>query len=258
MQTPKIFGFLCMSGVFLLGLSTCAEKPEPYKRRVTTGTGQGGNLPGKPGDGSEENTADGNDGGSMTPSPSPTSPAPSPTPPVLSGNSPASGSVSLSFTTVVPSPAGRYTPAHVQAIFVTDMNDRLIKTLSAAPGRPAPAGQHLRRWRSLTNNTADGITGATLTAYGPTAAPIVWDLKARDGTPVPQGSYKIWFELTEANTTATIAPGAAITSAAPITGVDTVNGYRAHSVVIAVGAQASTKTDTSNAVFSNINVSHTP
>ncbi len=190
-------------------------------------------------------------------SPPTQTPAVTPPAPVTSGPV-ASGSIAVNYTTVAPSPGGRYTPSHVQAIFVTDMNDRLIKTLSANPGNPAPAGQHLRRWRSLTNNTADGITGATLRAYGAPSAPVTWDLKGKDGKAVGQGNYKIWFEIVEANTTATIAAGASISTATPINGVDTIPGYKAHVVPITIGAQGSTKMDTSNPVWTNISITHTP
>jgi len=251
-----------LSCVLLFGLSACAEKPDPYVRRTVSdgqnvepeGNGEfgGTNPPGSGGTGS------GNGGGTM-PTPSPTAPpTPSPTPPVLGGGSPATGSVSLTYTTVAPSPGGRYTPRHVQAIFVTDMNDRLIRSISAAPGNAnGPAAPHLKRWRFLTNGTADGLSGATLPAYG-AGTPVTWDLKTKDGTIVPQGNYKIWFELSEANTTASIGANGSISTATPITGIDTVAGYRAHSIVITLGPQSSTKTDNSNPVWSNISVTHTP
>jgi hypothetical protein len=102
-------------------------------------------------------------------------------------------SVTLSFKTT-PS-TGKYTPRHVLAIWVTDTQDTLIRTLRVEANKRK---KHLVQWLAVAgSNAVDGVTGATRKAHE--SVKVTWDCKDTKGNPVPEGTYRIRIEFTEAN-----------------------------------------------------------
>ncbi len=183
--------------------------------------------------------------------------APTPPPPplvVAPGAVPASGTVSITFNLVPPTPAGPYrNRGHVRSIWLTDANDTYIKTIHAFAGVRAV---HLKRWFSFTNNAVDATSGATQTTVA-AGMPITssWDIKDKQGVGLKTGMYKLWMEFTEANTPALDAGKKAGVQAQVI---DNTNGYEFFVLPFSVGTQASTKVEPSNPVFKDISIKHTP
>ncbi|HET9238698.1 MAG TPA: DUF2271 domain-containing protein [Oligoflexus sp.] len=188
---------------------------------------------------------------------SPASPvAPQGQAPTMATNVAATGKVVVDFTPVAPVPAGRYAPSNIMAVFVTDANNTLVRTLFATPS--GPRAMYLRRWQKLTGTQLDGFTGATLTAVAkPPVDKLSWDMKNRAGVIVPNGNYKLWFEIATDNIPALAADvtNAALSNALPI---DTARGYKNLIVPIVVGPAGSNKTDTTNQAFTNVSIVHTP
>lgn len=89
----------------------------------------------------------------------------------------------------------KYAPRHVLAIWVTDSEGTLIRTLKADAKKRK---KHLVQWVAASGDTTqDAVTGATRTSHQPVT--VVWDCKDTKGKPVPDGTYRIRVEFTEAN-----------------------------------------------------------
>jgi hypothetical protein len=108
----------------------------------------------------------------------------------------------LSVSTVTSEAGGNYAPRNVLAIWVEDSEGNFIKTLMAyAQNRRT----HLNMWQASTNaagtefNTTDAVTGATRNSHASRSA--LWDGTDFAGNLVPDGNYKLWFELTDKNNT---------------------------------------------------------
>ena len=131
------------------------------------------------------------------------------------GSAPAGG-VSLSFTTRPL--AGRYSPRHVLAVWVTDSGGRFVKTLEVMAGRQK---RRLQGWMgSSKGNEVDAVTGATLNSHQKVA--VTWNGTDAAGKRVPDGAYRINVEYTESNAPGTATPidvalGPAATPAKPHT-----------------------------------------
>ena len=119
---------------------------------------------------------------------------------VAVGDDPEAGGVSASFTTRPL--AGRYTPKHVLAVWVTDSDGRFVKTLQVMGGRQKKRLQH---WLdSSKGNVADAITGATLAKHQKVV--VAWDGTDAAGKRMPEGKYRINVEYTESNTPGVATP----------------------------------------------------
>lgn len=116
---------------------------------------------------------------------------------LLAGSARAQG-VTVSFTTT---PAGgNYAPKNIVAVWVEDANGTFQKTI----GRWAQTRkQYLLTWNQKAGtNDVDAISGATRANHTGTLT-ATWDLKNKNGTIVPDGTYTIRMELADSNATAT-------------------------------------------------------
>ena len=102
-------------------------------------------------------------------------------------------SVSFSVTTVPTT--GKYAPRHVLAIWVTDSQGALVKTLQVNADKRK---KHLVQWMAAMGDTkVDAVTSATLKTHQ--TSKVVWNCKDAKGNPVPDGKYQIRVEFTEIN-----------------------------------------------------------
>lgn len=107
--------------------------------------------------------------------------------------------VTISCTTS-PTQYEEYEPRNVVAIWIEDSAGTFVKTLMRYAVKRA---EYLRAWnavsldRGMIDGQPDVITGATRSSHGPLS--VTWDLTDFQGNPVPQGDYRIRFELTDHN-----------------------------------------------------------
>ncbi len=180
--------------------------------------------------------------------------APMNPPAVIGTPVPATGSLTVSLSVIPPVPAGNYrNRGHVRAVWVTDANDKYLRTIHAFAGVRAA---NLRRWFSFTNATADGTTGATqITPAAGFPLSTTWDLKDKAGQGMMTGNYKLWLEFDEANTPL-LDQGKKASD--PLQAIDAVAGYEFMIIPFTLTPQASMKTDASNAVFKDVVIKHNP
>jgi hypothetical protein len=111
---------------------------------------------------------------------------------------PTPGGCTLSVSVTTSSPGGRYSPRNIGAIWISDGNDRFIKTLNVWAAQRA---KYLTRWNAATaaasvpGNRTDAISGATKGSHGVRTAS--WNCTNFAAKPVADGPYKICFELTD-------------------------------------------------------------
>lgn len=97
---------------------------------------------------------------------------------------------------------GRYAPKHVLAVWITDGQNRLVKTVAVHAGKRK---KYLQNWISRAGKGAtDGIVGATLKEHA--AMTFTWDGTGPDGQPVPPGAYRWHIELTDRNKAGAVTP----------------------------------------------------
>ncbi|MBG0783340.1 MAG: DUF2271 domain-containing protein [Bacteroidales bacterium] len=108
----------------------------------------------------------------------------------------------LAVSTVTGSAGGNFSPKNILAIWIEDSNGNFVKTLLAyAQNRRT----HLNVWQASTAaagtefNVTDAITGATRNSHANRSA--MWDARDYTGNVVPDGDYRLWFELTDKNGT---------------------------------------------------------
>lgn len=195
-QFPVIVATLVLSH-----LMSCAERPKlsGSYRSPSDQEGAGDFQADDSNGATDEANADADTAAPGNAAPAPTTDKPSVSPAVGTGL--ASGTTVISFTPV------RYTaaqyPAFVYAVWVTDANNKYIKTIGA---RAATRMRYLDKWLAAAGVAAptqpDGVTGATIT-YPATPAPIAvtWDMKDKAGAFVPQGNYIINVQMTSSNNT---------------------------------------------------------
>lgn len=110
----------------------------------------------------------------------------------------APGQCSLAVTVTTTSAGGRYSPRNIGAIWVSDSQDRFIKTLMVWAEKRA---KYLQRWNAATaaalmpGSRVDAISSATKSSHGVRSAS--WNCADTASRPVPDGSYKVCFELTD-------------------------------------------------------------
>lgn len=115
-------------------------------------------------------------------------------------NAQTAGELSVSVTTS--STGGNFAPKNIIAIWIEDDAGNFVKTLLAyASARKT----HLNTWQAITTaagseyNTVDAITGATKTSHG--TRNCTWNGTDINGTLVADGTYTVWMELTDKNST---------------------------------------------------------
>ncbi|MCD4731924.1 MAG: DUF2271 domain-containing protein [Bacteroidales bacterium] len=104
----------------------------------------------------------------------------------------ATSSGEVTFTVRTVTAGGNYSPKHVLAIWIEDVNG-FVKTRKAMANQRI---QYLYTWKAASNfNVVDAITGPTLTSHQ--THTVSWDCTDLDGEIVPDGDYVIWVEFTE-------------------------------------------------------------
>lgn len=98
----------------------------------------------------------------------------------------------LSFTVRTVTANGNFSPRHVLAIWIEDLNGFVKSRKVMANQRK----QYLYTWVSSSNyNVVDAITGATLNSHQ--THTVTWDCTDLNGEIVPDGDYVVWAEFTE-------------------------------------------------------------
>ena len=99
----------------------------------------------------------------------------------------------MSFSTAAP--GGVYNPNNVVAVWVTQTNGTIVKTILRY-GETRKTS--LSTWNAADGASADGKMGATRANH---SAPVImtatWDLKNKSGVVIPDGTYKINLEMTD-------------------------------------------------------------
>lgn len=108
----------------------------------------------------------------------------------------------LTVTTTTSATGGNYAPRNVVAIWIEDEAGNFVKTLLAYANNRKT---HLNTWQASTAaagseyNTVDAITGATKSNHGTRTCN--WDGSSFEGTDMADGTYYVWMELTDKNST---------------------------------------------------------
>jgi hypothetical protein len=102
-----------------------------------------------------------------------------------------SQSVTFNVSTVTDN--GTYSPKHVLAIWVKTSSGTFVKSIKVNAVKRI---QYLYKWnKSSGGNTADAVTGATLTSHQTHS--VTWNCKNTSGVVVPAGNYKMMIEYTD-------------------------------------------------------------
>jgi uncharacterized protein (TIGR03382 family) len=105
----------------------------------------------------------------------------------------AADGLSVTFTTT-PN-GGPFAPRNIVAVWIEDSNGAFVKTI----GRwAATRVQYLLDWIGKSGKDSDAISGATRSNHA-NPLTVTWDLKDRNGTAVPDGTYTIRMELADAD-----------------------------------------------------------
>jgi hypothetical protein len=112
----------------------------------------------------------------------------------------SSGTCSLSVSVTTTAPGGNYKPRNVGAIWVADASGAFVKSLDVWGNRRL---SHVTAWNAATKaagvpgNKVDAVTSATLTAHR--AHNVTWNCEDYNGQVAPDGSYRVYFEVTDSN-----------------------------------------------------------
>jgi hypothetical protein len=112
----------------------------------------------------------------------------------------SSGTCALDVTVTTAPHGGRYTPRNVGAIWIANADGAYVKSLDVWGNRRLT---HVEAWNAATEaagapqDRVDAVTGATSAAHRTHG--VSWDCTDHQGQPVPDGSYRVYFEVTEAN-----------------------------------------------------------
>lgn len=113
----------------------------------------------------------------------------------------ASASTCALEVTVTTAPhGGRYTPRNVGAIWIADAAGSYVKSLDVWGNRRLT---HVEAWNAATEaagvpqDRVDAVTGATSATHRTHL--VAWDCTDHHGQLVPDGTYRVYFEVTEAN-----------------------------------------------------------
>jgi hypothetical protein len=103
----------------------------------------------------------------------------------------------LQVTTLTSGAGGNYAPRNIVAVWVEDSNGVFVKTLLAYANTYK---QYLTHWKVKSQyNTTDAISGPTVNSHATRTCN--WNGKNTSGVVVPDGKYRICFELTDKNAT---------------------------------------------------------
>jgi hypothetical protein len=128
-----------------------------------------------------------------------------------------------------------YSPSHVLAVWVQDQGGAIVKTISRHADIRKVA---LVAWQQKAGtNDVDAISGATRIGYTPVS--VGWDLKNRQGTVVPDGTYTIRMEVADTNAT-------------------TAGQNNQGTFTFVKGAAPQMQTGLTNGGFSNVTINFTP
>ena len=115
--------------------------------------------------------------------------------------------LNIKFTTLQPDPSGEYGNEHIHVVWLADTSDNFISTVGTNVGiqRTVWAGKRkgsFKTWWGLGNESdrqsdIAARTGATQTSYK--AYDIKWNFRKLDGSEIPNGTYRLYFELTNAD-----------------------------------------------------------
>ena len=130
---------------------------------------------------------------------------------------------------------GPYAPANVVAIWIMSPSGSFVKTI----GRWADVRkQHLVAWGAAAGPDVDAVSGATRANHN-TQLTATWDMKARGGQLMGNGTYTIRMELADSN-------------------ANMASQNHQGTFTFVKGATAQTQTNLSNGGFSGVNITFTP
>ncbi len=111
----------------------------------------------------------------------------------------ARGSVKITFTTTpVPAPNNVYSPANAVAVWIQNQGGTFVKTIGQWVAVRQP---HLVAWQQAAGTAdVDAVSGPSRVNHAQPLT-VLWNLKDRQGNPLPDGTYTIRLELAEANST---------------------------------------------------------
>ncbi len=113
-----------------------------------------------------------------------------------------SGACSFTFDfTTIPG-GGTYSPRNIEAAWIAAPGNAFVKSLEVhAKTRIV----HLLNWNKASGgNKVDAVTSATLSKHGPHH--VTWDCTDLNHQPVPDGTYRIYFEFTESDSAFIVYP----------------------------------------------------
>jgi hypothetical protein len=135
------------------------------------------------------------------PEPPPATDAASTLPPPRTDGGAVASACSLRVSVTTVSTGRDYRPRNIGAIWVTDGNNRFVKTLSVWANRRIAS---LAQWNTVTSaaglsrNRVDAVSAATVNNHN-TPHTATWSCTNARREPVPDGTYRICFEMTESN-----------------------------------------------------------
>ncbi len=131
---------------------------------------------------------------------------------------------------------GQYAPRNVVAVWVEDGAGSFVKTIDRWS---AARTSHLVAWiQKAGSGDVDAVSGATRQNHN-TPLSITWDMKDRNGTVVPDGTYTIRMELADSNAS---QPGQ----------------NHQGTFTFTKGTAADNQTGLSNGGFNNVSIDFTP
>jgi hypothetical protein len=114
------------------------------------------------------------------------------------GGTSSTANCSLSVKVTTASAGGRYSPRNIGAIWVADQSGNFIRSLEVWAQRRV---NYLTLWNSATSkagtpgNRVDIVSQATLSSHKEHTA--TWACQDFNGKPVPDGTYRVYFEMTD-------------------------------------------------------------
>jgi hypothetical protein len=161
--------------------------------------GSGGSTP--PGESATSNAAATQAGGSNSPAGGTSTSEPSATDPVNSaGDGAVSQTCSLSVSVTTTAPGGKYRPRNVGAVWIADSSGKFLKSLDVWGNKRL---SHVTAWNAATKaaglggNKVDAVTSATLSTHR--THDVSWDCRDARDQVMPDGTYRVYFEVTDSN-----------------------------------------------------------
>lgn len=116
------------------------------------------------------------------------------------GGGTSSANCSLSVKVTTAAAGGKYAPRNIGAIWVADQSGKFIRSLEVWAQRRA---NHLTQWNAATSKAGaagsrvDIVSQATLTSHRAHTA--TWNCQDFKKLPVPDGTYRVYFEMSDAS-----------------------------------------------------------